>query len=143
MHPERFRQLELVFHEAVALPAAERPAFLDRACAGDPLIRKEVEALLASDENADTHIGGVVQGVAASLDAELPGEVDDGERALRDAERIARKRLHARSTYVVTELLQARAASDSGMVLVTTTSSRAVPLAMRSMAGPEKIGCVQ
>ncbi|MFN7934696.1 MAG: serine/threonine-protein kinase [Bryobacteraceae bacterium] len=72
MHPERFRQLELVFHEAVALPAAERAGFLDRACAGDPSLRKEVEALLASDENADTHIGGVVQGVAASLDAGLP-----------------------------------------------------------------------
>ena len=39
-------------------------------------------------------------------------------------------------------LLQPRAASDSGMVLVTTTSSSAEPLAMRSMAGPEKIGCV-
>ncbi len=39
-------------------------------------------------------------------------------------------------------LVQPRAASDSGMVLVTTTSSRAVSLEMRSMAGPEKIGCV-
>ena len=40
-------------------------------------------------------------------------------------------------------LLHPRAASDSGMVLVTTTSSSAAPLARRSMAGPEKIGCVQ
>src|SRR3978361_2293341 len=39
-------------------------------------------------------------------------------------------------------LVHSRAASDSGIVLVTTTSSRAEP-AMRSMAGPEKIGCVQ
>ena len=40
-------------------------------------------------------------------------------------------------------LLHPLAASLSGMVLVTTTSSSAVPFEMRSMAGPEKIGCVQ
>src|SRR6218665_3982878 len=40
-------------------------------------------------------------------------------------------------------LVHPRALSLKGMVLVTTTSSRAVPWAMRSMAGPEKIGCVQ
>ena len=35
------------------------------------------------------------------------------------------------------------AASLKGMVLVTTTSSSARPWLRRSMAGPEKIGCVQ
>lgn len=45
---------------------------MDRACAGDEWLRKDVDALLASDEGADTHIGGVVQGVAAALDEELP-----------------------------------------------------------------------
>lgn len=43
------------------------------------------------------------------LDAELPTEIDAGERALRNAERIARGSLPQRSTQVVTELLQARA----------------------------------
>ncbi len=43
------------------------------------------------------------------LDAELPAEVDVGERALRRAEGVARQRLPARSTHIVTELLQARA----------------------------------
>jgi len=66
-----------VFHEAVALRAAERAAFLDRACAGDEWLRKEVEALLESDENADTHLGEVVQGVAASLE-EAPRKGDIG-----------------------------------------------------------------
>jgi UDP-N-acetylmuramate dehydrogenase len=37
----------------------------------------------------------------------------------------------------------AAAAGLSGMVLVTTTSSRAVTLDRRSMAGLEKMGCVQ
>lgn len=43
------------------------------------------------------------------LDAELPDEVDDGERALRHAESVAQRTLPARSTHIVTELLQARA----------------------------------
>lgn len=77
MHPERFRQLESVFHEAVALRGAERAAFLDGACAGDEGLRQEVEALLQSDENADTHLGEVVQGVAATLE-EAPRKGDIG-----------------------------------------------------------------
>jgi nucleotide-binding universal stress UspA family protein len=43
------------------------------------------------------------------LDAELPAEIELGERALRHAEQIARRTLPARSSQVVTELLQARA----------------------------------
>jgi nucleotide-binding universal stress UspA family protein len=43
------------------------------------------------------------------LDAELPSEVDGGERALRHAEQVARQTLPPRSTHLVTELLQARA----------------------------------
>lgn len=43
------------------------------------------------------------------LDAELPAEIDSGERALRHAEKVARRTLSARTAHVVTELLQARA----------------------------------
>lgn len=43
------------------------------------------------------------------LDAELPAEVDNGERALRHAESVARRTLPLKSTHIVTELLQARA----------------------------------
>ena len=46
---------------------------------------------------------------AMPLDAELPGEIEDGERALRNAESIAQRTLPARSAHIVTELLQARA----------------------------------
>lgn len=44
-----------------------------------------------------------------ALDAELPLEIDTGERALRHAENVARQTLPARTTHIVTELLQARA----------------------------------
>jgi Flp pilus assembly protein TadD/predicted Ser/Thr protein kinase len=70
VHPERFRELERVFNEAVVLPAAERAIYLDRSCAGDAWLRKEVDALLASDAGADTHIGGLVREAAASFDEE-------------------------------------------------------------------------
>ena len=46
---------------------------------------------------------------AMPLDAELPTEVDTGERALRHAENAARRTLPSRNTNIVTELLQARA----------------------------------
>jgi tetratricopeptide (TPR) repeat protein len=44
-----------IFLDAVAMSAAERPAFVDRACAGDPALRKEVESLLQyHDDDAST-----------------------------------------------------------------------------------------
>ena len=43
------------------------------------------------------------------LDAELPGAIEEGERALRHAEHVARQALPTRSAHIVTELLQARA----------------------------------
>lgn len=43
------------------------------------------------------------------LDAELPGEVEEGERTLRRAETVARQKLPSRAAHIVTELLQARA----------------------------------
>lgn len=46
---------------------------------------------------------------AMPLDAELPAEIEEGERALRHAESVARLTLPARAAHIVTELLQARA----------------------------------
>jgi len=42
-----------VLNAALELPPAERPPFLDQACAGDAALRKQVEALLQSHEQAD------------------------------------------------------------------------------------------
>src|SRR5262245_861823 len=39
-----------IFTEALQLPAEERPAFLDRACAGDEALRRKIEALLGSND---------------------------------------------------------------------------------------------
>ena len=44
-----------VFGDALELPPEERAAFLDRACAGDPELRAEVESLLAADAAGAAH----------------------------------------------------------------------------------------
>src|SRR5215213_7645915 len=50
MDPERWHQVDRLFEEALDRPPAQRPAFLDVACAGDTALRREVERLLAVDE---------------------------------------------------------------------------------------------
>jgi tRNA A-37 threonylcarbamoyl transferase component Bud32 len=47
MTPERWRAVDAVMQAALERDAADRPAFLDRACAGDAALRHEVESLLA------------------------------------------------------------------------------------------------
>ena len=47
--PTRFREVERVFRAVIALPAGERASYLAEACAADPSLRAEVEALLAED----------------------------------------------------------------------------------------------
>ena len=71
MKPERNRQIDGVFQAALARNQAERAAFLDEACAGDPALRREVEALLSSDEQAE----GFIESPAIEIAPELV--VDD------------------------------------------------------------------
>lgn len=49
MMAERWRQIETLFVQAIERPDSERRAFLDRVCAGDEELRRELESLLASD----------------------------------------------------------------------------------------------
>ncbi len=46
---ERWREVDRVFEAALDRPPGERTAFLEAACAGDPVLRHEVERLLAAD----------------------------------------------------------------------------------------------
>jgi serine/threonine protein kinase len=49
MNPERFARLRELVLTLPRLPEAERKDFLDRACTGDPELRREAESLLAWD----------------------------------------------------------------------------------------------
>jgi Tol biopolymer transport system component/serine/threonine protein kinase len=50
--PERWQAVKDLFDAALARQREERARFLDRACAGDEALRREVESLLASDVEA-------------------------------------------------------------------------------------------
>ena len=45
MESERYQQVRRVFAEASRLAGGERGAYLERECAGDPDLRREVERL--------------------------------------------------------------------------------------------------
>ena len=54
MEAGRWREIDRVFDEALDRPPGEREAFLARACAGDPELRREVERLLDADAQSHT-----------------------------------------------------------------------------------------
>jgi serine/threonine protein kinase len=64
MSSSNFKRVEELFHQAVAIPATERSAFLDRVCAGDAELRAAVESLLHHDDE-DTKTGSVFAGPLA------------------------------------------------------------------------------
>ena len=53
MKQERYKRIQTIFHEAIDLEGEERLAFLDRACAGDAELRREVERFLAHGDGED------------------------------------------------------------------------------------------
>ncbi len=51
--PEQYERVEAIFSEACELPAERRAEFLDERCAGDALVRAEVDAFLAADDGIE------------------------------------------------------------------------------------------
>ena len=56
MEPERWRQIERLFESALESPESDHAAFLERACAGDDELRREVASLLAQRSAAGQFI---------------------------------------------------------------------------------------
>jgi len=65
MTPDRWQEINQLYQAALDLEASQRSAFLDRACAGDEELRREVESLLASHEQASKFIEAPALEVAA------------------------------------------------------------------------------
>ncbi|MGH7186666.1 MAG: serine/threonine-protein kinase, partial [Pseudomonadota bacterium] len=95
MTPERDRQISALFHAACELTSEQRVAFLAQACAGDHELRREVEQLLAGDEQAGDFLNQPVDGVAAGL---LAGQVVSSQSgaALPAGRRIGHYRIVSR-----------------------------------------------
>src|SRR2546423_13692192 len=67
MHPERWQQIDQLFHSALGQEPNRRAAFLVRECAGDESLRSEVEALISSHEQAENFIETPASDLAAEL----------------------------------------------------------------------------
>jgi eukaryotic-like serine/threonine-protein kinase len=67
MMMERWQQIESIYQEAADLDPGERAAFLDQACGTDPMLRKEVQDLLAADPDVGSTIEAVIQKEAEEL----------------------------------------------------------------------------
>ncbi|MEO6238190.1 MAG: protein kinase [Vicinamibacterales bacterium] len=64
MTPEQWRDVERLYHAALAQDAGERAAFLAAACGADEALRREVESLL----HYEAHAAGFIEKPAAPID---------------------------------------------------------------------------
>src|SRR5438034_9548814 len=67
MTPARLQTVEEIFHAALDLEPDRVGAFLDAACEGDEVLRRKVEALLASHQGAGSFIETTVAGIATRI----------------------------------------------------------------------------
>ena len=70
MPSERWQQIEHICHAALERPESQRDTFLEEACGGDEALRREVEALLQHDQEAE----GFLEKPALELAAEVLAE---------------------------------------------------------------------
>jgi tetratricopeptide (TPR) repeat protein len=87
--PERWKEVEAVFEEALETSRLERPAFFQRTCGDDEELRREVESLLESHGQAGTFLDQEIQFVPGDLVEESAstlrlGEVVDRYRIIRE-----------------------------------------------------------
>jgi len=67
MTPDRWQQIEQIYHQALDRTRKQRSAFLNEACDGDQTLRREVESLLAYDERARDFIAAPPDEIAAEM----------------------------------------------------------------------------
>src|SRR5512140_2668238 len=67
MTPARFQTIEEIFLAALDQEPDQVSAFLDTACEGDEVLRREGEALLASDQRAGRFIEKSTVGLASRI----------------------------------------------------------------------------
>jgi len=79
MKPERWRQIERLYHAALEREASLRADFLAEICAGDEALRLKVESLLAYEEQAKDFIEAPAYEYGAELFAETQAEIVIGE----------------------------------------------------------------
>ncbi len=82
MIPERWAQIEELFHRAAECEPERRTSLLDQTCSNDPELRKEVEALLSSESSAAKDLQAAVHCGLEGFGFPLVGETISHYRIL-------------------------------------------------------------
>ena len=82
MTPERWAQVEELFHRALECEPEQLGPLLDKACRDDPDLRREVLSLLSSDKSAGDHIKDALRVAATAIKFPLVGETISHYRIL-------------------------------------------------------------
>ena len=80
MKPERWKQVDELLEAALECPSTERASFLDRACAGDDELRRELESLIISDGHAEVFIESPPARMASDLFNNNQSKLGAGKR---------------------------------------------------------------
>jgi serine/threonine protein kinase len=67
VNPERWREIERLYHSAMERPPRDREAFLESECANDDSLRIEVQALLSREGSADDFLEEPAAAIAAQM----------------------------------------------------------------------------
>jgi len=78
MTPDRWQKVSRLCREVLERTVSERAAFLDDACAGNEVLRREVESLLAHEAETGDLIEGPAAGVVAKVAAEQGNRTHTG-----------------------------------------------------------------
>ena len=82
MTPERWAQIEELFHRVAECDTPRRTALLDDACANDLELRQHVQALLSSDQGARSKMQALVRSEFDAVTFSLTGETVSHYRIL-------------------------------------------------------------
>src|SRR3569832_1918156 len=74
MKSEQWQKIDFLFHAALKREPHQRAAFLDQSCAGDELLREEVEGLIAAHNHAGSFIEGPAFAQATEKKTQNQGE---------------------------------------------------------------------
>ncbi|HEV8242105.1 MAG TPA: serine/threonine-protein kinase [Thermoanaerobaculia bacterium] len=95
MTPEQWRRARVLFDVAGQLPARQRSAFLRNACAEEPELRREVESLLQSSEQAGEFLeAGALHEISWPHPAPIPGSPQPPQPARIGAYEVVREIAH-------------------------------------------------
>ena len=82
MTPERWHQLKQIFQSALERQPLERTAFVAQACGDDVALRREVESLIASHDQAGDSIQAMAVEAATEMLDHAGSIVDNNDRPL-------------------------------------------------------------